>query len=80
LSIPNAAIREVTERPETIEAGSNILAGIESEAVLRAVELVTSQSRSWDPPAEYLAGGVAATVTRIVLGYLSPDPRLHQMR
>jgi UDP-N-acetylglucosamine 2-epimerase (non-hydrolysing) len=72
--IPNVTIREVTERPETIEAGSNILAGVEPEAILRGVELVTNQSRSWDPPAEYLAPEVAATVTRIVLGHRNLDP------
>jgi UDP-N-acetylglucosamine 2-epimerase (non-hydrolysing) len=70
--IPNVTIREVTERPETIEAGSNLLAGIKPEAVLGAVELVTGASRSWDPPPEYLACEVASTVIRILLGY-RPD-------
>ncbi len=65
---PNVTIRDVTERPETLEAGSNILAGVESESVLRAVSIVTSQSRSWTPPAEYMADGVAQVVSRIVLG------------
>ncbi len=72
--IPNVTIREVTERPETIEAGSNILAGIEPRDVLAAVELVTNESRSWDPPAEYLASGVAATVVRILLGHRQVSP------
>jgi UDP-N-acetylglucosamine 2-epimerase (non-hydrolysing) len=74
--IPNVTIRDVTERPETIEAGSNILAGIEPEAVREAVELVTSQSASWNPPPEYLASEVAATVVRILLGFRQPGPEI----
>ncbi|MDP6823420.1 MAG: UDP-N-acetylglucosamine 2-epimerase (non-hydrolyzing) [Dehalococcoidia bacterium] len=65
---PNVTIRDVTERPETIEAGSNILAGVESRSVLQAVNMVTSQSTSWSPPIEYMAEGVAQIVSRIVLG------------
>jgi len=63
----------VTERPETIEAGSNILAGIDPDAVLRAVNQVTSQSTTWTPPAEYMADGVAQIVSRIVLGHRNLD-------
>lgn len=66
---PNVTIREVTERPETIEAGSNILSGIEPDAVESAARLVTDQIGSWNPPAEYLAEGVSQIVSRIVLGY-----------
>lgn len=69
--IPNVTVRDVTERPETIECGSNILSGAEPEAILRAVELVTSRPASWTPPPEYLATNVAQTVCNIVLGYNS---------
>ena len=72
--IPNVTIRDVTERPETIEAGSNILAGIDPEAALSAVALVTNQSGSWGPPAEYLIPHVAATVVRILLGRRQLEP------
>src|SRR5947209_10119088 len=33
--VPNVTIREVTERPETIECGSNILGGTEPDAICR---------------------------------------------
>ena len=66
---PNVTIREVTERPETIEAGSNILSGIEPAAVESAARFVTDQIGSWTPPEEYLATGVSQIVSRIVLGY-----------
>lgn len=71
--VPNVTIRDVTERPETVECGSNILSGADPEAVLRLVRLVAGRKGKWQPPAEYLADGVADTVCRIVLGYRVPD-------
>jgi UDP-N-acetylglucosamine 2-epimerase (non-hydrolysing) len=71
--VPNVTIREVTERPETVECGSNILAGSDPAAIARAVELATCAPRSWQPPAEYLAPQVAETVVRIVTAYRPPD-------
>ena len=71
--VPNVTIRDVTERPETLECGSNILCGADTNDLLRAVRMVTSQTVPWDPPAEYLAPSVAETVCRIVLGYRLPD-------
>ena len=67
--IPNITLRDVTERPETLECGSNILSGADPDNVLRAVELAISQPASWTPPREYLAQNVAQTVSKIVLGY-----------
>lgn len=67
--IPNITLRDVTERPETIECGSNILSGAEPENIVRAVELAISQPSSWTPPREYQARNVAETVSKIVLGY-----------
>lgn len=69
--IPNVTLRDVTERPETLECGSNILSGAETENILRAVELAISQPASWIAPAEYLKTNVSQTVAKIVLGYNS---------
>jgi UDP-N-acetylglucosamine 2-epimerase (non-hydrolysing) len=71
--VPNVTIRDVTERPETVECGSNVLSGTASEAILQAVRLVTGQPRKWMPPAEYLQPGVAESACRIVLSYRIPD-------
>jgi UDP-N-acetylglucosamine 2-epimerase (non-hydrolysing) len=71
--VPNVTLREVTERPETIECGSNMLSGIAPSDVLAAVRFVTSQCGKWNPPPEYLAPAVAETVCRIVLSYRIPD-------
>jgi UDP-N-acetylglucosamine 2-epimerase (non-hydrolysing) len=73
LGVPNVTIRDVTERPETIECGSNILSGAEPGEVLRAVGFVTCRTAAWVPPAEYMAEHVSDTVARIVLGFRVPD-------
>jgi UDP-N-acetylglucosamine 2-epimerase (non-hydrolysing) len=70
--VPNVTIRDVTERPETIECGSNVLAGCDPDTILRLVKLVTERTPDWTPPAEYLATNVAATVSRILLGNSLP--------
>jgi UDP-N-acetylglucosamine 2-epimerase (non-hydrolysing) len=69
LGVPNVTIRDVTERPETIECGSNVLAGCDTQTIVRMVNLVTSEKRSWQAPAEYLLHNVSSTVARIVLGH-----------
>ena len=73
MGVPNVTIRDVTERPETIECGSNLLAGATADRILPAVALATRPGRRWTPPAEYLKSGVAETVCRIVLGDRVPD-------
>ena len=69
--VPNVTVRDVTERPETLDVGSNIISGAESSSIIRCVEIATSQSPNWSPPPEYLAQNVAETVAKLVLGYTS---------
>jgi len=69
--VPNITIRDVTERPETIECGSNIVSGAETDSILRATEIAISQPANWIAPKEYLVENVAQTVSKIVLGYTS---------
>lgn len=71
--VPNVTIRDVTERPETVECGSNVLASCDPDSLLRLVAMVTERRGRWQPPAEYLASEVADTVCRLVLGYRLPD-------
>lgn len=67
--VPNVTLRDVTERPETIECGSNILSGADRDTVERCVKYVLSKEPAWDAPAEYLKENVSTTVVKIVLGY-----------
>ncbi len=69
--VPNVTIRDVTERPETIECGSNILSGAEPDVILSCVKAALSQKPDWTPPSEYLATGVSRTVIRILSSTLN---------
>ena len=74
--VANVTIRDVTERPETIECGSNMLSGAEPEAILRCVRTVLDQKNEWTAPPEYLAENVSQTIAKIVLSYrLAPGSR-----
>ena len=67
--VPNVTLRDVTERPETIECGSNILSGADPGRIVAAVATATAAPPAWEPPAEYLQPRVAPTVLRILFGY-----------
>jgi len=67
--VANVTIRDVTERPETLECGSNMLSGAQPEAILRAVRTVLDGQCDWKVPPEYLADHVSQTVAKLVLGY-----------
>jgi UDP-N-acetylglucosamine 2-epimerase (non-hydrolysing) len=67
--VPTVTLRDVTERPETIECGSNMLAGAEPDRVLACVTAVLDQPPAWTPPPEYLVQDVSTTVAKIVLGF-----------
>lgn len=67
--VPNVTIRDVTERPETIECGSNILTGSDPDQIISCVHAVIKTETHWQPPIEYKEEKVSATVTKIVLGY-----------
>ncbi len=71
LGIPNVTLRDVTERPETVECGSNILSGTEPHGILSAAKQAVSRKTGWKPPDEYLSENVSETVANIVLGNLS---------
>lgn len=67
--VPNVTLRDVTERPETIECGSNILSGADPTQILDCVNTVISHTADWNPPVEYLVENVSQTVIKILIGY-----------
>jgi UDP-N-acetylglucosamine 2-epimerase (non-hydrolysing) len=66
--VPAVTVRDTTERPETVECGSNVLSGVEPEAILRCARTVLERPPRWTPPREYLVDDVSGPVARIVLG------------
>jgi UDP-N-acetylglucosamine 2-epimerase (non-hydrolysing) len=69
LRVPNLTLRDVTERPETVEVGANTIAGSDVDDILRLTRLALSVPPTWTPPVEYQATDVAATTARIVASY-----------
>jgi UDP-N-acetylglucosamine 2-epimerase (non-hydrolysing) len=69
--VPNVTIRDVTERGETIECGSNILSGAAPDDVRRALTVALATGSDWTAPSAYTVPRVSRTVAKIVLGYTS---------
>jgi UDP-N-acetylglucosamine 2-epimerase (non-hydrolysing) len=71
--VPVITIRQSTERPETIEAGSNVVSSTDADRIVAAAGfLIGLGSRGkWDPPPEYLVPNVSDKIVRILL---SQDP------
>ncbi len=68
--VPNVTIRDVTERPETIECGSNILVGTSAAELLLGVKLAQEGTPDWSVPPEYLETHCSVAVGKIVVGRL----------
>ena len=67
---PCVSIRESSERPEYIEVGSNILAGIEPQNILDSVKLATSSEYNLEWNEALGDGKTAIKVTNILRGEL----------
>lgn len=75
--VPTVTLRDVTERPETLECGSNMLSGAATESVVSCVKTVLGMRKKWQTPREYLAENVSDTVCKIVLGFLCQKKENH---
>jgi UDP-N-acetylglucosamine 2-epimerase (non-hydrolysing) len=67
--VPNVTIRDVTERPETVECGSNVLSGAGVADIERCVRTALALNATWQAPMEYVKERVTETVLKIVLGF-----------
>jgi len=50
LKVPCVTLRDNTERPETLEVGANILAGIKPDKILESVNKMINKERDWENP------------------------------
>ena len=67
--VPSVTLRDVTERPETMESGSNILSGAEPKMIVQNTKTALSDKAAWQPPKEYLILNVSQTVVKILMSY-----------
>ncbi|KWX88038.1 UDP-N-acetylglucosamine 2-epimerase, partial [Paenibacillus riograndensis] len=68
MGVPTVTIRRTTERPETVDCGSNVVSGVEQESILRCTRLMTSLSPEWEAPEGYLTPAVSVRVVKFLLG------------
>lgn len=66
--VANVTIRDVTERPETIACGSNLISGVDPKIILKSIEITTERIRNWNIPPEYLVENVSENVIKIIMG------------
>ena len=73
LNFPAITVRQAHERPEGMDEGTLIMTGLKSEAVLRAIDVVTSQAkeseRAFKVVADYDVDNFSKKVLRIILSY-----------
>jgi UDP-N-acetylglucosamine 2-epimerase (non-hydrolysing) len=67
--VPVITIRDTTERPETVEAGSNIISSTAPHAIVAAAQYLQTAGSvgNWTPPAEYMVPNVADKIVRLML-------------
>jgi UDP-N-acetylglucosamine 2-epimerase (non-hydrolysing) len=50
LNVPCITIRDSTERPETVDAGANMIAGFAPDAIVNAAQRMLEEKRKWANP------------------------------
>ena len=68
MGVPTVTMRKTTERPETVDCGSNIVSGLEADRIAASAALMMELSRSWECPQGYLAKDVSDKVVKFLLG------------
>ncbi|WP_176345138.1 non-hydrolyzing UDP-N-acetylglucosamine 2-epimerase [Priestia aryabhattai] len=68
--VPTVTIRKTTERPETIECGSNMLSGLNAKQIVNCVHIMTNQPKTWPYPTGYDYKNVSDKVIKVILGGL----------
>lgn len=66
--VPTVTVRQTTERPETVDCGSNVVAGLAPERILSAARVMMSLNEAWKCPEGYLEENVSDKVAKFMLG------------
>ena len=66
LNIPCVTLRDNTERPETLEVGSNILAGVSPDKILECSRKMLGKENNWENP--FGDGTAGEKIVKIIMG------------
>ena len=69
LKVPCVTLRDNTERPETLEVGSNILAGVNQNKILEDVKFMLNKERNWKNP--FGDGWAGSMIIKILEGTIT---------
>ena len=66
LGVPCVTLRDNTERPETLEVGSNVLAGTNAESILSKTKEILNRENKWRNP--FGDGKAGERIIKILMG------------
>jgi UDP-N-acetylglucosamine 2-epimerase (non-hydrolysing) len=70
LGFPAVMLRESHERPEGMDQGTVVMAGVSESRVLEAVDIVTRSPKSMKIPPDYDVEDVSSKVVRIIISHI----------
>jgi UDP-N-acetylglucosamine 2-epimerase (non-hydrolysing) len=62
--VPYVTLRDNTERPETVEVGSNMLAGTEADKIVKSAKEMLVKGKGWKNP--FGDGKAAEKIARVI--------------
>jgi len=69
-NIPTVTTRDTTERPETVECGSNIISGLNSNDILSCAETMLARNNDWEYPIGYIDNNVSDKIVKYLNGVI----------
>ena len=70
LGFPAITIRQAHERPEGMDEGTLIMSGVDSEDILKSIEIVTNEQIKPKVVSDYDTNSVSIKVVRIIMSYV----------
>ena len=67
-NVPTVTVRDSTERPETVQCGSNIVSGLKAEKIFSCTQAMLAGSRTWKYPEGYFDENVSEKVVKHIMG------------
>jgi UDP-N-acetylglucosamine 2-epimerase (non-hydrolysing) len=68
LRVPTVTIRDTTERPETVECGSNMVSGLNTLDIVSCFDIMSRPNRSWNFPEGYDVTDVSEKIVKLITG------------
>jgi UDP-N-acetylglucosamine 2-epimerase (non-hydrolysing) len=73
LGVPCITLRDRTERPVTIEQGTNVLAGSDPERITREFNQLSRDGKKSNPSPRYWDGNAAKRIIKVLVNNFCPE-------